>query len=137
MPMLMIYFVCLDIYISGNKSAYQLNSKVSVKCYSNLTVYSITWRNAISNELVSKNLNLQCLLLQYERITLQMNKTRYICQAIIVLPGGKMVSKSKDFTILITAEKTPLGYSPGNPITENFLSFSPYNFYMFQMIKVK
>ena len=101
--------MCLDIDISGNKSAYQLKSKVSVNCYSNLTVYSITWRDAISNELISKNSNLQSLLLQYGSLTHQMNKSRYICQAIILLPGDKAVKISKDFTILITG-----GNMPGN-----------------------
>ena len=46
-------------------------------------------------------------------LTLQMNKSRYICQAIILLPGDKAVEISKDFTILITG-KTTLGNTPGN-----------------------
>ena len=93
--------MCLDIDKSGNKSAYQLISKVSVNCYSNLTVYSITWRDAISNKLISENSNKQSLLLHIESITREMNKSRYICQAIILLPGDKVVKKSKDFTMLI------------------------------------
>ena len=98
--------MCSDIDISGNKSAYQLKTKISVTCYSNLTVYSITWRDAISNRLISENSNKQSLLLHIESITHQMNKSRYVCQAIILLPGDKVVKESKDFTILIAGWDT-------------------------------
>ena len=105
--------MCLDIGIFGSKSVYELESKVNVTCYSHLNVTSLTWRDATSNELVSENSNQRFLLLQYESLTHQMNNSRYFCQAIILLPGGKVVEKFKDFTILIS-KKTLLGYTPGN-----------------------
>ena len=40
----------------------------------------------------------------------------YICQAVLLLQGDKVVEKSEHFTIFISKEKAPLGNPPGNPI---------------------
>ena len=109
--------MCLDIGIFGNESVYQFESKVNVTCYSHLNVTSLTWINNSTEEVVSNISNQQSLLLQYENLTLQMNKSRYICQAILLLPGAKVVEKSEYFTVFISKkEMPPLDNTPDNPI---------------------
>ena len=106
----MIYYKHLGIGIFGNKSVYQLESKVNVTCYSHLKVLSLTWiDNSTTEEVISNISNQQSLLLQYESLTLQMNNSTYICQASIVIPGDEIVKISKDFTILISENVSPPG----------------------------
>ena len=65
-----------------------------------------------------------------------MNKSRYICHASILLPEGRVVEISKDFTILVTENALP----PGNLVTVSILIVPSYSIlisvFFLQMIKV-
>ena len=97
-----LYYFLLAIQLLGNKTIYRLGSSISVICSSNLTVQSIRWLSASSNNetILLDNSSVQKLVLTIDRTTTAINNTMYTCEINVNL-SSSVTSINESFSLLV------------------------------------